>query len=114
MRRSNVTIHDKTLYLTAGISICAIDLSDLHMTWDVDLLSGAANGVYISSTHGCVFAIGDFDMTCIGVAGDIRWATNSVDFLTPNVTIDDHTIAVVDDRGNRHVLNIDTGAGVVG
>jgi len=114
LRPSSVTIHDDHLYVTAGESLCAIDLSDLHMNWHVDLLSGAANGVYISSTHSCVLAVGDFDMTCIGQSGDVRWATNVVDFLTPNVTIDGHDIAVVDDRGNRHVLNIDTGTKVVG
>ncbi len=114
LRQSNVTIHGDHLYMAAGVSLCAVQLPRLQMIWCVDLLTGAKNGVYFSPLHRCILAVSDFDVTRIDSNGGVEWAASVFEFLTPDVTLDDHNITVCDDQGIRHVLDIDSGAKALG
>ena len=95
--------------MAAGVSLCAIELGNLQICWHVGLLTGAENGIVYSPIQHCILAVGDFDVTRIDLNGDIQWASHIATFLTSDVTIDDQNNTICDDRGGRHLLDIDTG-----
>lgn len=109
LRETNVAIHGDRLYLSGGVSLCSIELTQLRVLWTVDLLSGADNGLHFSHAHNCILAIGDYDVTCLDWDGGILWATIVKGLLTPDSTIEGNVVSVYDEDGLKHVLDINTG-----
>lgn len=110
LRKTNIAVDDDLLYLSGGVSLCCVNLAQLCVVWSADLLTGADNGIHVSSAHECVLAIGDFDVTCLDFNGGILWTAVMKDFLTSTSSIIENVLSVYDDRGLRHTLDIKTGA----
>ena len=106
---SKIIVHDERLYLAGGTAVCCIDAMNLDLLWSVDLLTGADNGLITSDSHDCIFAIGDFDASCIGPDGSIRWATQTNAILGSHVSIGAKTVDAYDENGLKHTFDIATG-----
>ena len=102
-------MHGNRLYMAGGTAVCCIDTTNLDLLWSVDLLTGADNGLLVDDSHDCIFAIGDFDASCIALDGSIRWATQTNAVLGSQASVTNHVVVVHDENGLKHTFNIATG-----
>ncbi len=106
---SKILMHGDRLYMAGGTAVCCIDATNLDLLWSVDLLTGADNGLLVDDSHDCIFAIGDFDASCISLDGSIRWATQTNAVLGSQASVDNHVVVVHDENGLKHTFDIATG-----
>ena len=106
---SKLLLHGDRLYMSGGTAVCCVDTTNLDLHWSVDLLTGANNGLLVDESNDCIFAIGDFDASCIAFDGSIRWATQTNAILGSQVSVDSHVVAVYDENGLKHTFDLTTG-----
>ncbi|WP_037247897.1 hypothetical protein [Rhodopirellula baltica] len=106
---SKILMHGDRLYMAGGTAVCCIDATNLDLLWSVDLLTGADNGLLVPASDDCIFAIGDFDASCIQLDGSIRWATQTNAVLGSQASCGADSVDVYDENGLKHSFDIATG-----
>ncbi|TWT78697.1 hypothetical protein CA13_00930 [Planctomycetes bacterium CA13] len=113
MLPTNVLLHRGRLFVASGVALAAVDLPELSLSWNVDLQTGADNGLHaIDNDH--VLAIGDFDATLLDWNGVVRWATNIPGFLVPPGTINGNVLSIDDDDSQTHRIDLVHGRVMMG